>query len=159
MHPLLSPKNLIIAGLGVAVIGLGTVVTIDHTAAAAPAPQAASLSSATTASQLGTAAFGAMGQLKGEASQVFGFFTTDTHLTWQQIRADLARGETLDQIAGANATKVEGDALKEVSAGLELGLAKGVISASAEARLVADARDAISVLMTAKLSALAPSGR
>ncbi len=160
MHPLLSPKNLIIAGLGVAVIGLGTVVGIDHTATAAPTPQPASLSSATIASRLGAAEFGAMGgQLKGEASQVFGFFTTDTHLTWQQIGADLLRGETLDQIAGANAAKVQSDALNKVKAGLALGVAKGVITAADETRLVADARDAISVLMAAKLSALAPAGR
>jgi hypothetical protein len=158
MHPLLSPKNLIIAGLGVAVIGLGTVVTVDHTATAKPTPQAASLSSATTASHLGADAFGAMGQLKGEASQVFGFFTTDTHLTWQQIGEDLLRGETLDQIAGANSAKVQADALNEVKAGLALGVSKGVITAAEETRLVADARDAISVLMAAKLSALAPAG-
>ena len=163
MHPLLSPKNLIIAGLGVAVIGLGTVVTVDHTATAKPTPQPASLSSATTASQLGASAFGAgafgaVGQLKGEASQVFGFFTTDTHLTWQQIGEDLLRGETLDQIAGANSAKVQADALNEVKAGLALGVSKGVITSAEEARLVTDARDAISVLMAAKLSALAPAG-
>ena len=159
MHPLLSPKNLIIAGLGVAVIGLGTVVAVDHTATATPTPQPASLSSALTASHLGTGAFGAVGQLKGEASQVFGFFTTDTHLTWQQIGEDLLRGETLDQIAGANSAKVQADALNEVKAGLALGVSKGVITSAEEARLVADARDAISVLMAAKLSALAPAGR
>ena len=160
MHPLLSPKNLVIAGLGVAVIGLGTVVGIDHAATAAPAPQPASLSSATIASRLGAGEFGAMGgQLKGEASQVLGFFTTDTHLTWQQIESDLLRGETLAQIAGANTAKVESDALNKVRAGLALGVTKGAISAADEARLVADARDAISVLMAAKLSALAPAGR
>jgi hypothetical protein len=79
-------------------------------------------------------------------------------LTWQQIGADLLRGETLDQIAGANAAKVQSDALAELTTGLKLGVTKGVITPAEEARLVSDAKDAISVLMAAKLSALAPLG-
>jgi hypothetical protein len=160
MHPLLSPKNLVIAGLGAAVIGLGTVVAVDHTATAAPKAQAASLSAAsTTSAHIPSAAFAGLGQFKNEASQVFDFFTTDTKLTWQQIGADLMRGETLGQIAGANSAKVQADALNEVKAGLQLGVVKGVITSAEETRLVTDARDAISVLMAAKLSALVPSGR
>jgi hypothetical protein len=159
MHPLLSPKNLVIAGLGAAVIGLGTVVAVDHTAgAAAPNAQAASLSASTTSSHLPTTSFASLGQFKNEASQVFDFFTTDTKLSWQQIGADLLRGETLNQIAGANSAKVQSDALAEVKAGLELGVTKGVITSAEEARLATDARDAISVLMAAKLSALVPAG-
>jgi hypothetical protein len=160
MHPLLSPKNLVIAGLGAAVIGLGTVVAVDHTAGAATQKtQTASLSASTIASQLPTTGFAALGQYKNEASHVFDFFTTDTKLTWQQIGADLLRGETLDQIAGANAAKVQSDALAELTTGLKLGVTKGVITPAEEARLVSDAKDAISVLMAAKLSALVPSGR
>jgi hypothetical protein len=159
MHPLFSPKNLAIAGLGVAVIGLGTVVVVDHTAAAPAKPQAASLSAAnSTVQHLRTGEF-AGGQLQSEASQVFTFFTTDTKLTWQQIAADVLKGETLDQIAGANAAKVQSDALAEVKAGLAAGVTKGAITPAEEARLVNDARDAISVLMAAKLSALVPTGR
>jgi hypothetical protein len=159
MHPLLSPKNLVIAGLGAAVIGLGTVVAVDHTAgAAAPNAQAASLSASTTSSHLPTTSFASLGQFKNEASQVFDFFTTDTKLSWQQIGADLLRGETLNQIAGANSAKVQSDALAEVKAGLELGVTKGVITSAEKARLATDARDAISVLMAAKLSALVPAG-
>jgi hypothetical protein len=162
MHPLLSPKNLVIAGLGAAVIGLGAVVAVDHTAATATT-QSASLSASTTAvsQRLGAGSagsFGASGQFRDEASQVFSFFTTDTKLSWQQIGADLLRGETLDQIAGANAAKVQSDALAEVKAGLEVGVVKGAITSAEEARLVTDARDAISVLMAAKLSALVPTG-
>src|SRR5580704_10032191 len=160
MHPLLSPKNLVIAGLGAAVIGLGTVVAVDHTAgSAAPKAQTAALSASTISSHLPTSSFAALGQYKNEASQVFNFFTTDTKLTWQQIGADLMKGETLGQIAGANSAKVQSDALNEVKAGLALGVTKGVISSAEESRLVADAKDAISVLMAAKLSALVPSGR
>jgi hypothetical protein len=163
MHPLLSPKNLAIAGLGAAVIGLGAVVAVDHTAGATAKTQSASLSASTTAvsQRLGAVnagSFGAAGQFRDEASQVLSFFTTDTKLTWEQIGADLLRGETLDQIAGANAAKVQSDALTEVKAGLEVGVVKGVITSAEEARLVTDARDAISVLMAAKLSALVPTG-
>jgi hypothetical protein len=107
----------------------------------------------------GAGEFAGVTQLKNEASQVFDFVTTDTKLTWQQIGTDLLKGETLDQIAGPNAAKVAGDALAEVRAGLDKGVAKGVITSAEETRLVADARDAISVLMAAKLSALAPTGR
>jgi hypothetical protein len=172
MHPLIRPTNIAIAVLGAAVVGLGTVVAVDHTAAApAPRAQTASLSAASnTATSIlssgafssavfSSSAFAASGQAKNGASQVFNFFTTDTKLTWQQIGADLLRGETLDQIAGSHAAKVEADALAEVKAGLSLGVVKGVISSAQETRLVADARDAISVLMAAKLSALLPTGR
>ena len=162
MHPLLRPTNVAIAVLGAAVVGLGTVVAVDHTAAApAPRAQTASLSAESTvaASLLSSGTFAASGQLKGDASQVFNFFTTDTKLTWQQIGADLLRGETLDQIAGSHAAKVEADALAEVKAGLSLGVVKGVITSAQDTRLVNDAQDAISVLMAAKLSALLPAGR
>jgi hypothetical protein len=162
MHPLLRPTNIAIAVLGAAVVGLGTAVVVDHTAAApAPHAQTASLSAESTvaASLLSSGTFAAGGQLKGDASQVFNFFTTDTKLTWQQIGADLLRGETLDQIAGSHAAKVEADALAEVKAGLSLGVVKGVITSAQDTRLVNDAQDAISVLMAAKLSALLPTGR
>jgi hypothetical protein len=117
-----------------------------------------SAASSTASSLLSSGGFAAAGQLKGEASKVFDFFTTDTKLTWQQIGADLLRGETLDQIAGSHAAKVEADALAEVRTGLSLGVVKGVITQAQEKRLVNDAQDAISVLMAAKLSALLPSG-
>jgi hypothetical protein len=160
MHPLLRPTNVVIAVLGAAVVGLGTVVAVDHTATPAPKAQSASLSAAsTTASSLfSSGALVASGQFKDGASQVFDFFTTDTKLTWQQIGADLLRGETLGQIAGVHTAKVEADALAEVRAGLTLGVTKGVISQAQETRLVNDAQDAISVLMAAKLSALLPAG-
>ena len=170
MHPLLRPTNVAIAVLGAAVVGLGTVVAVDHTAAPAPRAQTASLSSSSnlassilssgafSSAAFSSSAFAASGQVKDGASQVFDFFTTDTKLTWQQIGADLLKGETLGQIAGTHAAKVEADALAEVKAGLALGEAKGVITQAQETRLVNDAKDAISVLMAAKLSALLPAG-
>ena len=160
MHPLLRPTNVVIAVLGAAVIGLGTVVAVDHTATPAPRAQTAALAAAPTSvsSLLSSSAFAASGQFKNEASHVFDFFTTDTKLTWQQVGADLLRGETLDQIAGTHAAKVEADALAEVRTGLALGVVKGVITQAEETRLVNDAHDAISVLMAAKLSALLPAG-
>jgi hypothetical protein len=161
MHPLLRPTNVVIAVLGAAVVGLGAVVVVDHTTTAAPRAQTVSLSAASTAasSLLSSGGFATGGQFKNEASHVFDFFTTDTKLTWQQIGADVLRGETLDQIAGAHAVKVKADALAEVRAGLALGVVKGVITPAEETRLVNDAQDAISVLMAAKLSALLPAGR
>ena len=161
MHPLLRPTNVVIAALGAAVVALGTVVAVDRTAAAAPPAQTASLSTASTAasSLLASGGLAAGGQFEDEAAHVFDFFTTDTKLTWQQIGADLIRGETLGQIAGARTAKVEADALAEVEAGVSLGIARGAITAAEETRLVNDARDAISVLMAAKLSALLPAGR
>lgn len=160
MHSLLHPTNAVIAVLGVAVVGLGAVVVVDHVTTAAPQAQTASLSAAsnTASSLLTSGGFAASGRLKDEASRVFDFFTTDTKLTWQQVEADVLRGETLAQIAGAHAAKVEADALNEVRAGLSLGVVKGAITAAQETRLVNDARDAISVLMAAKLSALIPAG-
>jgi len=160
MHPLLRPTNVVIAVLGAAVVVLGTVVAVDHHAPTTPAAHTASLSTASSAasSLLASGGLAATGQFKDEAAHVFGFFTTDTGLTWRQIGADLIRGETLGQIAGARAAKVEADALTEFKAGVSLGVARGAITASEEARLVNDARDAISVLMAAKLSALLPAG-
>jgi hypothetical protein len=161
MHPLLRPTNIVIAVLGAAVVALGTVVAVDRTATAASLAQTASLSTASTAaaSLLASGGLAATGQFKDEAAHVFDFFTTDTKLTWRQIGADLIRGETLGRIAGARAAKVEADALAEVQAGVSLGVARGAITAAEETRLVNDARDAISVLMAAKLSALLPAGR
>src|ERR1700683_4385634 len=163
MHPLLRPTNIVIAVLGAAVVGLGTTVAVDHTAASTPAPrpQTASFSAASTpaTSLLSSGGFAATGQIKEVWSHVFDVCTTDTKLTWQQIGADLLRGETLDQIAGSHAAKVEADALAEVRAGLSLGVVKGVITSAHDTRLVNDAQDAISVLMAAKLSALLPTGR
>jgi hypothetical protein len=114
MHPLLRPVNAVIAVLGAAVIGLGTVVAVDHTRSTPP-PRTASLSAAQTAasSLLASGGFAPTGQFKDEAAHIFGFFTADTSLTWSQIEADLLKGETLDQIAGAHAAKVEADALAE----------------------------------------------
>jgi hypothetical protein len=147
--------------LGAAVVGLGTVVAVDHThATTAPPAQTASLSAAQTAesSLLASSGFAATGQVRDEASHVFDFFATDTGLTWKQIEADLLRGETLGQVAGAHAAKVEADALNEVRAGLSLGVVKGVITHTQATRLVDDAQDAISVLMAAHLNRLLPAG-
>ncbi len=160
MHPLLRPANVVIAVLGAAVVGLGTVVAVDHTATPAPRAQTASLAAApsSVSSLLSSGAFAASGQVKAEASHVFDFFTTDTKLTWDQVGADVLRGETLGQIAGTHAAKVEADALAEVRTGLALGVTRGVITPAEESRLVNDTRDAISVLMAAKLSAMLPMG-
>lgn len=164
MHPLRTPKNLVIAGLGAAVIGLGAVVTLDHTVGATAAlPQSAALTASTAPTHAGPGGtfgrFGArFGPGFGESPQaLFGFFTKDTGLTAAEVIADVRAGKTLAQIAGANTAKVEGDALATVKAMLDRVAAKGAITSSQEARLLDDARDAISVLMNAKIAALFPS--
>ena len=132
MHPLLRPTNIVIAVLGAAVVGLGTAVVVDHTAAApAPRAQTASLSAASnTATSIllsgafssavfSSGAFAASGQAKDGAPQVFNFFTTDTKLTWQQIGADLLprrdarsdRGLPRCQGRGGRACRGQGGAL------------------------------------------------
>ena len=118
MHPLLRPANVVIAGArrrrhrpghrG------GRRPHRDDRASCADR-LAVGLLDRRVVAPLPRAGSRATGQFKGEASHVFGFFTTDTNLTWQQIGADLLSGETLDQIAGAHAAKVEADALAEVT--------------------------------------------
>jgi hypothetical protein len=161
MQSPLRPAHAVIAVLAAAVIGLGTVVAVDHTGASAPRAQTAPLSAAPglAASLLASGPLAGSGRFKGEAAHMFDFFTTDTGLTWEQIGTDLLRGETLGQIAGTHAARVEADALNQVRAGLSLGVVKGAITAAQETRLVNDARDAISVLMAAKLNALLSAGR
>ena len=104
-------------------------MTVDHTpAGAAAATQSASSpprhDDHAQAFPASRRRVGRVTQLKNEASQVFGFVTTDTKLTWQQIGSDLLAGKTLDQIAGANAAKVASDALAEVKAGLNEGVSR-----------------------------------
>lgn len=145
MRILASPKNAIIAVLSVAVIGLSAALFTSHPAAA---PVATTDTAASLAGWSGHHSRGA------DLQKIFGFLTRDTGLSQQQILADIKAGETLDQIAGSNASKVESDAVAEVQTALDQAVAKGAITSSDETRLLNDAKDAIDVLMTAKLSAL-----
>ena len=161
MHPLLRPTNVVIAVLGAAVVGLGTVVVVDHTTTPAPRTQTASLSAApsTVSSLLSSGGIRRIGAgSRTEASHVFDFFTTDTKLTWQQVGADVLRGETLGQIAGTHAAKVEADALAEVQGRARAGRRQGRDHPGRGDPPGQRRSDAISVLMAAKLSALLPSG-
>ena len=153
MHP--SPKNLVIAVLGVAVIGLGTVVALDHTGAA-PAPQvdgqAAAASVVNPGAVIGTAAAG-----HGFGRQAaIGWFAQELGVTPAQLKTDIQNGETLDTIAGPKATTVKADLLAYVTKELDRARSKGAISSSQEASLINDASDAIGQAFAAQLGKLFP---
>lgn len=150
-----SPKNAAIAVLGAAVIGLGVVVAVDHTAGGPQAPAAAPstlsvspalrnvISTAMTAgSTAGTT--GAYGQ------QIAGLFG----LTPDQLKTDIESGQTLDQIAGANDQKIKAEVLSYVSMALDKGVSGGAISSTQESSIKQDLADLIDQLFAAKLGNL-----
>lgn len=150
----LSPKNFVIAALGVAVIGLGTVVAIDHTTGARPAPVTAAgtlsvspalrnvISTAMTGSATGNT--GAYGQ------QIAGLFG----LTPEQLKTDIEAGQTLDQIAGTNDQTIKDEVLSYVSMALDKGVTGGAISTTQQASIQQDLTDLVNQLFAAKLGKL-----
>ena len=146
----LSPKNITIAALGAAVIGLGTVVAVDHTGGARQAPATATstlsvspalrnvISAAVTGSTTGKA--GAYGQ------QIAGLFG----LTPDQLKTDIAAGQTLDQIAGANDQTIKNEVLTYVSMALDKGVTGGAISSAQQASIQQDLTDLVNQLFAAK---------
>ena len=147
----LSPKNITIAALGAAVIGLGTVVAVDHTGGARQAPATATstlsvspalrsvISTAMTGSTTGKA--GAYGQ------QIAGLFG----LTPDQLKTDIEAGQTLDQIAGANDQTIKNEVLSYVSMALDKGVTGGAISSAQQASIQQDLTDLVNQLFAAKL--------
>ena len=154
----LSPKNVVIAALGAAVISLGTVVAVDHTAGAPHAPAAATsalaaspalrsvISTAMTGSTTGTA--GAYGQA------IAGLFG----LTPDQLKTDIDAGQTLDQIAGANDQTIKSEVLSYVSVALDKGVTGGAISSAQSASIQQDLTDLVNQLFAAKLGNLKAGG-
>lgn len=150
----LSPKNIAIAALGAAVIGLGIVVAVDHTAGAPQAPATATgslsvspalrnvISTAMTGSTAGKA--GAYGQ------RIAGLFG----LTPEQLKADIESGQTLDQIAGANGQTIKNEVLSYVSMVLDKGVTGGAISSTQEGSIKQDLTDLVNQLFAAKLGDL-----
>ena len=146
-----SPKNIAIAALGAAVIGLGVVVAVDHTAGAPEAPAAATstlsvspalrsvISTAMTGSTTGKA--GAYGQ---EIAGLFG-------LTPAQLKTDIDAGQTLDQIAGPNDQTIKNEVLSYVSMALDKGVTGGAISSTQQASIQQDLTDLVNQLFAAKL--------
>ena len=156
----ISPKNIAIAGLAAAVIGLGVVVAVDHTAGAPQAPAAASsalgvspalrsvISTAMTGS---TAMSGSLARSGGQYGQriaaLFG-------LTPAQLKNDIDAGQTLDQIAGANDQTIKDEVLSYVAAALDQGVTRSVISSAQESSIRQDLTDLINQLFAAKLGNL-----
>ena len=151
-----SPKNLAIAVLGAAVVGLGTVVAVDHTSST-PAPQinsqAAAASVINPSAIIGTAATG-----RGLGHKaVIAWFARELGVTPAQLKTDIKSGETLDAIAAGNASKVKADLLGYVTAELDKARTKGAISSAQEASLISDAKDAIDQAFAAQLGKLLPA--
>jgi hypothetical protein len=155
--PRLSPKNLVIVVLGAAVIGLGSVVAVDHTVGSSGArTQAASLASTTLPTSHQPNGYD-LGNGTGELSQVLKLFTQDTGLTAQQLLQGVGSGKTLDDLAGANAGKLKTDLMTALKTALDKAVGKGAIDSGQETKLLADAGDALDVLLSAKLGALFPA--
>lgn len=155
-----SPKNLVIAVLGAAVIGLGTVVAVDHTAGSvqrvAVTPVSVQIPSALR-NVIGTAATGTM-PISGEggmyAQRIAGLFG----LTPDQLKNAVASGKTLDQIAGPNRQAIKNEILGYLGAALDTAEAKGAISSEQKSSVIQDATDLLNQLFAAKIGALAPGG-
>ena len=148
------PKNIAIAALGAAVIGLSIVVAVDHTAGAPQPPASATstlnvspalrsvISTAMTGSTIGKA--GAYGQA------IAGLFG----LTPDQLKTDIDAGQTLDQIAGANDQTIKSEVLSYVSVALDKGVTGGAISSAQSASIRQDLADLVNQLFAAKLGNL-----
>lgn len=151
---MVSAKNVALAVLGAAVVGLGAVVAVDHTVGAAPAPAPASLiaSTSTVSPSLGT-----FGRSAGAAGYIAGYIAGELGVTPTALKADLKNGETLDQIAGpAHDASAKAAAMAALSGELQRMASKGVITASEQARLLSDAQDAINQIFAAHLGLLFP---
>ena len=150
----LSPKNIAIAALGAAVIGLGTVVAVDHTAGAArpPASAAGTLSvSPALRNVISTAMTGSVtGKTGAYGQQIAGLFG----LTPEQLKTDIEAGQTLDQIAGASDQTIKNEVLSYVSMALDKGVTGGAISTTQQASIQQDLTDLVNQLFAAKLGNL-----
>jgi hypothetical protein len=153
-----SPKNIAIGVLGAAVLGLGGVVAADHFGASSASPAALTASSTSTPHRGMGHAFPAFGGAASMSRVPIGTLLQkiqqDIGLSIGTIVADMRSGKTLNQIAGANAAKVQADIVAAVKAELDKAVAKHAITAADETRVLADVTDEVSVLMNAHLSDL-----
>lgn len=165
-----SPKNIAIAVLAAAVVGLGTVVAIDHTTARTPQASTAG-SSDLGSSDLGLSrALGASPALRDFVSTAMTGSTTGKGamlaqqiaelfgLTPDQLKADIEAGQTLDQIAGANDQKIKDEVLGYISMALDQGVTKGAITPAQESSVKQDVADLVNLLFAAKLGTLKAGG-
>jgi hypothetical protein len=151
-----SPKNIAIAVLGAAVIGLGTVVAVDRIAASTPPRTPAVAASTFTGAQslIGTAATGNPAAHRAMANRIAQLFG----LTPQELKTDIQNGQTLDQIAGAKDQSIKQEVMTYLAAELDKAVAKGAITAAQEASVQHDASDLINQLFAAQLGKLRPGG-
>lgn len=152
----ISPKSVTIAVMGAAVIGLGTVVAVDHTAGSTAAQQPAVAASSLTGSTswIRAAASGSPGDRQAMATRIAQLFG----LTPQELKTDIENGQTLDQIAGAKDQTIKQEVVSYVTAELDKAAAKGAITSAQESSLQHDAADAIDQLFAAQLGKLRPGG-
>lgn len=151
----ISPKNIAIALLGAAVIGLGTVVAVDRTTSAPPVRASTVAVDGQTglASLAGTAA-GTSGNRQAMATRIAQLFG----LTPDQLRTDIQNGQTLDQIAGAKDQTIKQEILAFIGSALDRAAAKGALTPAQQASLQNDAKDALSQLFAAQLGKLGSGG-
>lgn len=154
-----SRKAIVIGVLGAAVIGLGTVVAVDH-ASGGGAPQTATTASSISPALrtiIGTAATGTTGRqtagAKGEAAQriaqLFG-------LTPDQLKNEVLQGQSLDQIAGANDQTIKNQVSEYLNAAIDMVATKGALTSGQAASVKQDLSDLITQLFAADLSKLRP---
>ena len=144
------PKNLALALLGVAVLGLGAVVAVDHTVGAQQPTRGASLVASTATTSPRDALIGA----SMNPARIASMIATELGVTPATLKADIAKGQTLDQIAGQRDAKVKADAFAALTAALDKLVSKGVITRDQAKSLSSDAQDAINQVFAAKLGKL-----
>ena len=143
-------KNVFLAVLGAAVVGLGAVVAVDHTVGTSQPVRPASLVASTATTSPRDALLGA----SMDPARIAGMIATELGVTPDALKADIRKGETLDQIAGARDAKVKADASAALAAVLDKLVSKGVITRDQAKSLSTDAQDAINQVFAAKLGKL-----
>src|SRR5207302_720839 len=89
-------KNVFLAVLGAAALGLGAVVAVDHTVGTSQPVRPASLVASTATTSPRDALLGA----SMDPAHIAGMIATELGVTPDALKADIRKGETLDQIAG-----------------------------------------------------------
>lgn len=130
----------------------GAAIAVVH--GSGPAPAAGRLT-ASTEPQTPSSTAGAKGgrHRPALALAVVRATAKETGLSPKTIRQDLRAGQTLDQIAGAEAGAVEHDVLAALQARLEKAVAAGRITKDQEAARLATAKTRVEALMSAPIGA------
>jgi hypothetical protein len=154
-----SPKTIVTAVLGAAVIGLGTVVVVDRVSGGGAAPEATTASSVSPALRtiIGTAATGTTGgQAAGARAQAAQRIAQLFGLTPEQLKNDVLQGQSLDQIAGANDATIKNEVSAYLNAAIDKVATQGALTSGQAASVKQDLSDLITQLFAADLSRLRP---